>query len=367
MESHQRRRGGSLARRWSPIVVVLAFVTGPLLATRAVGADAFLRVVATSPGRVTASGSPPVLIRFTAPVAPTSPLPTLSPSVPGSWKRVVRQLVFTPTGAWPPDSTVTVTVPGGSGGIVGTDGSTLRKDRTFSFYVGDGSLLRAQQLLAKLNYLPVTWTQTSPATPGAAADERAAFDPPRGRFTYIGQAPTQLEALWKPGVAGRVWTSALGTFENDNNLPISGTLSGPVWQALLTEARHPAAHRSRTGFTFAVANQTSPETLTIWRGGTVVLNTLANTGISLAPTQDGLFAVYAKLRTQVMRGTDPDGQPYADPVSWISYFNGSDAVHYFDRASFGYPQSLGCVEVPLVPAEQAYGYLQIGTLISVIN
>ena len=34
---------------------------------------------------------------------------------------------------------------------------------------------------------------------------------------------------------------------------------------------------------------------------------------------------------------------------WISYFNGGDAVHYFDRAAYGYEQSLGCVELPRNP------------------
>ena len=107
--------------------------------------------------------------------------------------------------------------------------------------------------------------------------------------------------------------------------------------------------------------------MTIWRDGKVVLNTLANTGIPQAPTVDGLFAVFAKLPFQIMKGTDPFGHKYADPVSWINYFNGSDAVHYFVRPGYGYKQSLGCVEIPLVQAEQAYGYLKIGTLISVIN
>ncbi len=48
-----------------------------------------------------------------------------------------------------------------------------------------------------------------------------------------------------------------------------------------------------------------------------------------------------------MKGTNPDGSKYADPVYWISYFNGGDAVHYFDRPAYGYYQSLGCVELPV--------------------
>ncbi len=61
---------------------------------------------------------------------------------------------------------------------------------------------------------------------------------------------------------------------------------------------------------------------------------------------DGTFPVYERFRFQIMRGANPDGSPYADPVSYVSYFNGGDAVHYFPRGSYGFQQSLGCVELP---------------------
>jgi hypothetical protein len=80
---------------------------------------------------------------------------------------------------------------------------------------------------------------------------------------------------------------------------------------------------------------------------------------------DGTFPVYEKLPFQVMQGTNPDGSHYADPVSWVSYFNGGDAVHYFDRGAYGWPQSLGCVELPYDAAKQAYPYLPYGTLVTV--
>jgi hypothetical protein len=75
--------------------------------------------------------------------------------------------------------------------------------------------------------------------------------------------------------------------------------------------------------------------------------------------------VYQKLPFQIMQGTNPDGSQYADPVKWVSYFDGGQAVHYFSRGSYGWPQSLGCVELPYGTAEQAYGYLPYGTLVTV--
>ena len=66
-----------------------------------------------------------------------------------------------------------------------------------------------------------------------------------------------------------------------------------------------------------------------------------------APTELGTFPVFEHLASTTMSGTNPDGSHYNDPgVKWVSYFNGGDALHAFNRASFGTPQSLGCVELP---------------------
>jgi lipoprotein-anchoring transpeptidase ErfK/SrfK len=114
-----------------------------------------------------------------------------------------------------------------------------------------------------------------------------------------------------------------------------------------------------------VASKSLPETLTIWHDGRQVFRSLANTGIPVSPTVDGTFPVYQKFRFQIMRGVNPDGSSYADPVSYVSYFNGGDAVHYFPRGSYGFQQSLGCVELPYSSAEQAYPYLTYGSLVTV--
>ena len=69
-----------------------------------------------------------------------------------------------------------------------------------------------------------------------------------------------------------------------------------------------------------------------------------------------------------MSGTNPDGSHYHDPgIRYISYFNGGDAIHAFNRASFGTPQSLGCVELPLASAARVWPFTPIGTLVTVEN
>jgi lipoprotein-anchoring transpeptidase ErfK/SrfK len=67
-----------------------------------------------------------------------------------------------------------------------------------------------------------------------------------------------------------------------------------------------------------------------------------------------------------MSGTNPDGSHYNDPgVPWVSYFNGGDAVHGFLRGSYGTPQSLGCVELPIATAQRVYSKLALGDIVVV--
>jgi hypothetical protein len=67
-----------------------------------------------------------------------------------------------------------------------------------------------------------------------------------------------------------------------------------------------------------------------------------------------------------MSGTNPDGSHYRDPgVPWISYFYGGEAIHGFDRGSYGYPQSVGCVETSVAVASKIWPYTPIGTLVTI--
>ena len=51
--------------------------------------------------------------------------------------------------------------------------------------------------------------------------------------------------------------------------------------------------------------------------------------------------------------------------SIAAYFRNGEAVHYYPRGSYGFPQSLGCVELPLNEAKIAWPYLSYGSLVSV--
>jgi hypothetical protein len=226
--------------------------------------------------------------------------------------------------------------------------------------------MRLQELLAQLGYLPFTWNSTSPTviSPGnARAELSAAYSPPAGTFTWQGSYPWNLTSQWKAGTANILQVGAIRALESVDNLTMDGVAGASVWSHLLTAVAK-GQHDPNT-YTYALADQNSPESLRIWQNGKQVFETAANTGIPAAPTVDGTFPVYLKYYFQIMQGTNPDGSKYADPVYYVSYFNGGDAVHYFSRYSYGFYQSLGCVEVPWDAAKTVWPMLTYGSLVTV--
>jgi peptidoglycan hydrolase-like protein with peptidoglycan-binding domain len=157
---------------------------------------------------------------------------------------------------------------------------------------------------------------------------------------------------------------AIRAFQDDQGLTMDGVAGPQFWSYLLKAAAHD--QRNPNGYTYALTTQgSSHESLQAWHNGRRILNTPANTGIPQSPTADGTFPVYERLQFQIMKGTNPDGSKYADPVSWIAYFDGGDAVHGFYRYSYGWYQSLGCVELPPTTAQYIWPYLTYGTLVTV--
>ncbi len=339
----------------------------------AVHPAAALQVASVTPGSNSRSvnGTAPIQVGFSAPLARNSPLPRLSPSVAGSWKVDGSSATFTPAAGIPEDTVVTLTVPGGSSGTRSAAGAKagaggyLASGFTSSFTTASYSTLRLEQLLAQLGYLPLTWTPSGTAIQPSdpAGQLAAAYSPPSGSFSWQSGYPSVLHDFWSEGSGNLIVTGAVRAFQSEQGLTMDGAAGPQVWSDLLKAVA--AGHSNGNGYTYALTSKSLPETLTIWHDGREVLSSPANTGIPDAPTADGTFPVYERLQFQIMQGTNPDGSTYADPVSWVSYFNGGDAVHYFDRGSYGWPQSLGCVELPYSTARIAYEYLSYGSLVTV--
>ncbi len=384
-----RKRGVALTAASAVLVLgagvtIVAFATpgshaslvssaAPVAAHEPLQPAASLQLISMSPaaGAQGVNGLSPIRVQFSAPLAASSPMPALSPSIPGSWTIQGDDAVFTPTVGYLENTKVTVKIPGGLAGVISAAGAkagggTLSSNQSESFTTGSFSTMRLQQLLAQLGYLPLTWTsesQTTISPTDARAELAAAYNAPAGTFTWQAGYPWNLTDQWKAGSYNILDDGAVRAFESVTGLTMDGIAGRTVWADLLkavAEGQH-----NPNGYTYALASQDSPESLRIWHDGRLVLETPVNTGIPASPTEDGTFPVYLKYYFSYMKGTNPDGTPYDDPVYYASYFNGGDAVHEFSRASYGWYQSLGCVELPWDAAQTAYPYLTYGSLVTV--
>jgi hypothetical protein len=333
-----------------------------------------LQVVSVTPaaGAKSVNGASTIRVQFSAPLAASSPMPALSPQIAGTWTAQGDSAVFTPAVGYTQDTTVTVKIPGGLSGMISaagataSTGGTLASSVTESFKTGSFSTLRLQELLAQLGYLPFTWKPASPTVispTNARAELSAAYSAPAGTFSWQGSYPSNLVDQWKAGSYNVLENGAIRALESVDNLTMDGVAGPSVWSALLTAVAK--GKHDPNAYTYALASQYSPESLRVWQNGKQVFETPANTGIPAAPTADGTFPVYLKYYFQIMKGTNPDGSKYSDPVYYVSYFDGGDAVHYFDRYSYGFYQSLGCVEVPWDAAKTVWPMLTYGSLVTV--
>jgi hypothetical protein len=234
--------------------------------------------------------------------------------------------------------------------------------------VSRGTILRLQQLLAETGYLPVAWTPAGePVARTPQAQLAAAIDPPAGRFRWpYANTPKELQGIWRTNKWNEIVRGAVMMFQHDHRLDVDGFVGPQVWRALLAEAV--AGRRRTAGYSYVYVHRSVPQRLTLWHDGKVVLTSPGNTGVPTAPTQLGTFPVFEHIPVGTMSGTNPDGSHYHDPgIRWISYFNHGEALHAFNRSSFGTPQSLGCVELPLATAAKLWPYTPIGTLVTIEN
>ena len=314
----------------------------------------------------------PIVLTFSDPLSPRTPLPSLIPAINGVWSVHHSELRFRPSGFYIPSSREQILIPAG---IRALDGTRLTVPIRSAFRVEAGSILRLQQLLAELDYLPVGFAPKGPGPASIRATSALTTEPvdptvislfPRpGQFTWrFARIPSQLAETWQSGSWNVATEGAVIAFETDHHLAPDGEPGTEVWTQLLgaVAARTPSIRP----YDYLVVTETLPETLYVWRDGAVVFQTPVNTGVYGAATPLGTWPVYLRYTSTTMTGKNPNGTKYSDPgVPWVSYFHGSDAVHGFWRSNFGYPQSDGCVEVPVTNAAAIFPDDPYGTLVTV--
>lgn len=337
-----------------------------------------------APGSAGQGLDSPITLVFDEPVAKAlgTARPRVSPATAGSWTEPnAGTLVFTPKGfGYGPGTAVSVsfdhpvTVVSGSAAVSLAGAAS----GSYHFTVTQASVLRLQQILAQLHYLPLNFTPAPGVrSPTSLADEVATLGSPlKGSFSWRWQSiPASLRAQWQPGSPTVLIKGALMAFlATTDSSSYNGytadddtvsQLADASWKALMSAAA--ANQVDPEPYSYVHVSQSLPETLLLWENGRTVLTSPTNTGIPQRPTALGTYPIYVRYTFNYMTGTNPDGTPYDDPVYWINYFNGGDAVHGFARGSYGFPQSLGCVELPIPTAHDAFNHLAIGDLVTVAS
>ncbi len=303
----------------------------------------------------------PLTFTFSQPVAANrAARPSISPGVTGRWSVPTPFMaIFTPTGfGFAPGATERFTDHLAVWTATGTHTATAT--------VKSLSNARAVQLLAQLGYLPLTFVTRTHVARTASAQAAAATNPPAGTYKFRwAHTPSALVHLWTSDRAV-VLTGAYMAFESDHRLAMNGTLGPGVWRAL--ELAAISGRGNRFGYSFVHVYRSLPEHVAVWHNGRNVFTTLANTGIPGRPTNYGVFPIYLRETVGTMSGTNPDGSTYHDSgIRWISYFSGGDALHQFSRPGYGYPQSLGCVEMTDAGAHRVFELTEYGTLVDTLS
>ncbi|MEI8269117.1 MAG: L,D-transpeptidase [Acidimicrobiaceae bacterium] len=190
-----------------------------------------------------------------------------------------------------------------------------------------------------------------------------------GTFTWLYPSlPQSLITQWVPGVANQILKGAVMSFQDVHGLATTGTTTIATWNALLQAAKKSQFSPRPYNYVDVALNlgKSAPQLLTLYISGVPSFRTLANSGISAAPSDPGTYPVYLRYATTTMSGTNPDGTKYHDTgIPWVSYYNGGEGLHGFIRPSYGSRQSLGCIELPFSSAGTIWPHTPLGTLVTV--
>ena len=324
-----------------------------------------LQVVSVTQGGATTrtDGADPVRVTLSAPLAATSPVPVIRPAVPGTWQRSGDVVSFTPTTPFEPGTAVRVRFDAGQHGLRSTAGGLLASPVADHLRTKGWSNLRLKQLLAQLGYLPLNWTAqdaTAPQPDNMATELAAAYAPPAGTFSWKDGYPNDPHHVLG-GPSSLIMHGAMMAFESNDGLTMAGVMAGTACGTPCSR-RRPRATTTRNGYTYALASKASPETLTIWHDGQVVITRWPTPASRPRPPRIGTVPVYLRYQFQIMRGTNPDGTKYADPVSWVSLLQRPARRCTTSRAApTASRRAWAASSCRTTQAEQAWPYLTYGS------
>lgn len=230
--------------------------------------------------------------------------------------------------------------------------------------VGDHSaaVLYLHQMLAQLGYLPVHFYHVTPTERMFGSDiESPCASTWVWNFKHV---PEPLRSVWDESTYNVITRAAVMTFQLEHGLPVDG-FAGPLVFRTMELAVILNIHCLHP-YTFVYVNQIVPQTITVWQEGKVAFRTVCSTGIAAAPTHLGTSVIYLRNREQTMTGETPSGGRYhVEHVPYVSFFHKGEAIHGLIRPQYGFPQSVGCVEVAIQDAKQIWSLTDYGTIVTV--
>jgi lipoprotein-anchoring transpeptidase ErfK/SrfK len=106
--------------------------------------------------------------------------------------------------------------------------------------------------------------------------------------------------------------------------------------------------------------------LTAYLGNKVVYSTIISSGTVKYPTVTGTYKIYAKLRSQRMRGGTGADRYDLPNVPHVMYFHKGYAIHgTYWHNNFGRRMSHGCVNANKAAAAWLYNWAPVGTPVKV--
>lgn len=111
------------------------------------------------------------------------------------------------------------------------------------------------------------------------------------------------------------------------------------------------------------------QTISVYDNRQLVFATLIASGLEPFWTRPGVFQIYQKLESTLMRGSfeaDRSDAYYLEDVPWTMYFDKARALHgAYWRANLGFPQSHGCVNLSVGDSHWLFNWANEGDFVYV--
>ncbi|MGC8588768.1 MAG: L,D-transpeptidase [Hydrogenobaculum sp.] len=225
-----------------------------------------------------------------------------------------------------------------------------------SVFITDKYLIKDINYLYNMGYLPFKVISYTPYKNGY-------------KVTYewdTENVPSKLVKLSITSKYSILYKSAILRFIKDYNVKFNP--DNTALASIILQQAYKTGFKAKKPFVWVYVDQHIPQRVYVWENGKYIFESPANTGV-MGTTNTGTYMVYLRFRKTEMKGTFPgSNKTYDDPdVPWVNYFYRGEALHGFPRRRYGYPQSAGCVELPIPKARELYKILYKYAVVTLSN